>query len=60
MHKKEVVIIGMGGHGKVIADIIKASGDIVAGFLDDGIFKESKYSIFFFCSDCAKMQKRMW
>lgn len=44
MHKKEVVIIGMGGHGKVIADIIKASGDIVAGFLDDGIFKESKYS----------------
>lgn len=34
--KKEVVVIGAGGHGKVIADIIKKSGDIFAGFLDDG------------------------
>lgn len=34
MHKK-VVIIGAGGHAKVIADIIKKSGDEIVGFLDD-------------------------
>ena len=33
--KKSVVIIGAGGHGKVIADIIQCSGDRVSGFLDD-------------------------
>lgn len=32
---KDVIIIGAGGHGKVIADIISASGDNVVGFLDD-------------------------
>lgn len=30
-----VIIIGAGGHGKVIADIIIASGNQVKGFLDD-------------------------
>lgn len=34
---KKVVIIGAGGHSKVIADIIIKSGDIVYGFLDDNI-----------------------
>lgn len=33
--KKKVVIIGAGGHGKVIADIVQGSGDYVIGFLDD-------------------------
>ena len=32
---KKVVIIGASGHGKVIADIIKKSGDTVQGYLDD-------------------------
>ena len=32
---KQVVIIGASGHGKVIADIVLKSGDIVKGFLDD-------------------------
>ena len=32
---EKVVIIGAGGHGKVIADIVRAAGDTVAGFLDD-------------------------
>lgn len=32
---KSVVIIGASGHGKVVADIIKKSGDEVFGFLDD-------------------------
>lgn len=32
---KQVVIIGASGHGKVVADIIEKSGNIVRGFLDD-------------------------
>lgn len=32
---KKIVIIGAGGHGKVIADIIEKSGDEIVGFLDD-------------------------
>ena len=34
-----VVIIGAGGHAKVIADIIIKSGDNLLGFLDDNIKK---------------------
>ena len=37
MCKKEVIIVGTGGHGRVIADIIKLSKDTVFGFLDDNI-----------------------
>lgn len=33
--KKEVIIIGASGHGKVIADTVNLSGDSVIGFLDD-------------------------
>lgn len=36
---KSVVIIGAGGHGKVIADIVIKSGDKVVGFLDDAMEK---------------------
>ena len=32
---RKVVIIGFGGHGRVIADIVRAKGDTVLGFLDD-------------------------
>lgn len=32
---RRVVIVGASGHGKVIADIVHKSGDIVIGFLDD-------------------------
>lgn len=32
---KKIIIIGAGGHGKVVADIIKLNGDKVYGFLDD-------------------------
>lgn len=38
---KSVVIIGAGGHGKVIADIVLNSGDLVIGFLDDGCNEKS-------------------
>lgn len=32
---KNVIIIGAGGHGKVVADTVLASGDNIVGFLDD-------------------------
>ena len=37
--KKDVIIIGSGGHGKVISEIVKLSGDNFIGFLDDSIKK---------------------
>lgn len=33
---KNVIIIGAGGHAKVIAEIVRKCGDRVLGFLDDG------------------------
>lgn len=33
--QEKVIIIGASGHARVIADIVKASGDEVVGFLDD-------------------------
>ena len=38
---QRVVIIGAGGHGKVVADIVRACGDAVVGFLDDEPGKEN-------------------
>lgn len=41
--KKRVVVLGAGGHARVIADIIRCCGDEVIGFLDDresGCFTE--------------------
>ena len=35
--QKKVIIIGASGHGRVIADIIKSSGDKLIGFLDDDL-----------------------
>lgn len=40
--QREVVILGAGGHAKVIADIIEKNGDIVIGFLDDNIEIQGK------------------
>lgn len=54
---KKVIIIGAGGHAKVIADIILKNNDIVIGFLDDG--KEINtpilnYKVLGKTSDCIK------
>lgn len=38
---REVIIIGASGHGRVIADIVRASGDILLGFLDDDPAKKT-------------------
>ena len=59
---KNVVIIGAGGHAKVIADIIDKSKDIVVGFLDDNktkgdiIIKEKQYKVIGRIDDCKKIQ----
>ncbi len=52
----EVVIIGAGGHGKVIADIIEKSGDRVVGFLDDNPPSSQilNYPMLGVTSDCEK------
>src|ERR1041385_580851 len=35
--KKKLIIIGAGGHGRVIADLVSLSGEFeLAGFADDG------------------------
>lgn len=39
---KNVIVIGAGGHGAVVADMITASGDTVLGFLDDTLKPGSK------------------
>jgi len=39
---RKVIIIGASGHGKVIADIVIKSHDLLIGFLDDGIAKGTK------------------
>lgn len=55
---KKVVIIGAGGHGKAIADIIEKSGDTVYGFLDDNL-KENilNYKILGTISSCEELYK---
>ena len=32
---ERVIVIGASGHGKVVADIVRRSGDTLLGFLDD-------------------------
>lgn len=38
---KRVIVIGASGHGKVVADIVRANGDELLGFLDDDANKET-------------------
>ncbi len=40
---KKVIIIGAGGHAKVIADIIRSNNDDVVGFLDDSFTEEKEF-----------------
>jgi len=40
MKSKKVIIIGASGHAKVIADIVRSSGDQLVGFLDDDLSKK--------------------
>lgn len=57
---KNVVIMGAGGHAKMIADIIIKSGDMLYGFLDDNIPIGTKilqdYAVVGKIEDCNKLQ----
>ena len=56
---KEVVIIGAGGHGRVIADIIECAGDVVFGFLDDNPqIADSSLKLLGKISDCGKFSDK--
>lgn len=59
---KKVVIIGAGGHAKVIADIIEKKGDLIEGFLDDNIEKDRKiicqYKVLGKIEDCLQITKQ--
>lgn len=48
---KSVIIIGAGGHSKPVADVIRASGDEVFGFLDD---TKSSMEVIGKIDDCIK------
>lgn len=58
---KNVVILGAGGHAKVVAEIITKAGNIVVGFLDDNlniqnseIYKDKK--VLGLINDCVKFK----
>lgn len=51
---KKVVIIGAGGHGRVVADIVEAAGDTVLGFLDDSTTGNDKVNIIGKSADAKK------
>lgn len=59
---KEVVIIGAGGHSKVVADIIIKSKDKLIGFLDDNLEIGSKiienYQVLGKIEECVNLQKK--
>lgn len=59
---KKVVIIGAGGHAKVIADIVVRSQDILLGFLDDNLEKEKKvicnYKVLGKIEECIKLKEQ--
>lgn len=48
---KDIIMIGAGGHARVIADMVKKSGDNVEGFLDDDL---SKDGVIGKIDDCTK------
>lgn len=43
---EQVIIVGASGHGKVVADIVQKSDDIVVGFLDDNPNVSEKFAGF--------------
>lgn len=58
---EKVVIIGAGGHAKVIADIVIRSNDELIGFLDDNISKETNiienYKVIGTIKDAKELQQ---
>ena len=42
---EQVIVLGAGGHGKVVADAILSAGDTVLGFLDDDPARNAVWDI---------------
>lgn len=42
---EQVIVLGAGGHGKVVADTVLSAGDLVLGFLDDSPEKVSVWDL---------------
>lgn len=42
---EQVIVLGAGGHGKVVADAVLSAGDTVLGFLDDSAEKTSVWDL---------------
>lgn len=57
---KEVIIIGAGGQGRVLADIVNESGDIVYGFLDDNAQSDKNVNIVGRVEDCEKYRDKFF
>lgn len=53
---KPIIIIGAGGHAKVIADIVLKSGDTLLGFLDDAAVGTvtGEYKVLGTVADCVR------
>ncbi len=53
---KPIIIIGAGGHAKVIADIVIKSGETLLGFLDDAAVGTvyGEYTVLGTVADCVK------
>ncbi len=53
---KPILIIGAGGHAKVIADIVLKSGDALLGFLDDAATGKvyGEYKVLGTVADCVR------
>lgn len=51
---KKVVIIGAGGHGRVVADTVEICGDTVVGFLDDSTATNDKVNVIGKVSEAEK------
>lgn len=49
--QKQVIIMGAGGHGRVLRDMVERSGDICLGFLDD---RETGAEILGKTADCIR------
>lgn len=59
---KKVIIIGAGGHGKVIGDIVEKSGDVLLGYLDSdkepGEVVYKNYNVIGTLSECIDFQTK--
>lgn len=61
---KKVIVLGAGGHAKVVADIVLKSGDELIGFLDDNVETSTKiydnYKVLGKIEKCVTFEKDIY